>query len=124
MEDGAGLRLTTARYYTPNGTSIQAKGITPDVLVPLVAVKTDAVSKDHSNFLREKDLRHHLENGGNLQPADEKPEPPAMDESKSMPDKVTTDAKTKEQLKNDNQLNTALLVLKSLDVLSWQKNVK
>ena len=124
MEDGAGLRLTTARYYTPNGTSIQAKGITPDVLVPLVAVKTDAVSKDHSNFLREKDLRHHLENGGNLQPADEKPEPPAMDESNSMPDKVTTDAKTKEQLKNDNQLNTALLVLKSLDVLSWQKNVK
>jgi len=34
MSDGSGLRLTTARYYTPSGTSIQATGITPDLLVP------------------------------------------------------------------------------------------
>ena len=33
MSNGAGLRLTTARYYTPNGRSIQAKGITPDIIV-------------------------------------------------------------------------------------------
>ena len=33
MEDGSALRLTTARYYTPNGRSIQAKGIEPDIVV-------------------------------------------------------------------------------------------
>ena len=32
LENEAGLRLTTARYYTPAGTSIQAKGITPDIV--------------------------------------------------------------------------------------------
>jgi len=33
LEDGSALRLTTARYYTPNGRSIQAKGIEPDIVV-------------------------------------------------------------------------------------------
>jgi len=122
MADGAGLRLTTARYYTPNGTSIQAKGITPDVLVPRVAVKAEDSPKGPMEFLREKDLRHHLENGGNLKPVDEEPEPATINESNLLSDKVATDEKTKERLKNDNQLNTALLVLKSLNVLSSGQN--
>jgi carboxyl-terminal processing protease len=121
MAAGSGLRLTTARYYTPNGTSIQAKGITPDVLVPKVAAKEDESPKSPMKFLREKDLRHHLENGGNLEPKDEEPTPPTIDESNLISDKVTIDEKTKEKLKNDNQLNTALLVLKSLNVLSGKK---
>ena len=120
MADGAGLRLTTARYYTPSGTSIQATGIIPDVLVPKIAAKEDDSPKDPKEFFREKDLRHHLENGGNLEPAGEKPEPPSIDESNLISDKVTIDEKTKEKLKDDNQLNTALLVLKSLNILSRQ----
>ena len=115
MADGAGLRLTTARYYTPSGTSIQATGITPDVLVPEIDAKLDDNDKGPMKFLREKDLRHHLENGANIEP---KSEPQTIEKSGLISDKVTIDEKTKEKLKNDNQLNTALLVLKSLNVLS------
>jgi carboxyl-terminal processing protease len=124
MADGAGLRLTTARYYTPNGTSIQARGITPDVLVPKITAEEEESSKGPHEFFREKDLRHHLENGGNLQSTDEKPQPPTIDESNLISDKVTIAEETKEKLKNDNQLNTALLVLKSLNVLSGQSTSK
>jgi carboxyl-terminal processing protease len=67
--DEAGLRLTTALYYTPKGTSIQAKGIGPDITVPPAEVK-EAAGRDH---LREKDLPKHFnqepvpENGGQFQ---------------------------------------------------------
>ena len=124
MADGAGLRLTTARYYTPNGTSIQATGITPDVLVPKIAAAEEESPKGPTEFFREKDLRHHLENGGNLKSTDEKPQPPTIEESNLISDKVTIAEETKEKLKNDNQLNTALLVLKSLNVLSGQSSEK
>ena len=50
------LRLTTARYYTPSGRSVQAGGIQPDVAVPQL---TDADYKDRV-LIREADLRHHL----------------------------------------------------------------
>jgi len=116
MADGAGLRLTTARYFTPSGTSIQAKGITPDVLVPKVTADEEDSPKGSMNFLREKDLRHHLENGDNLDEADEVPEPPTIEESNLISDKVTIDEDTREKLKNDNQLITSLLVLKSLNL--------
>jgi carboxyl-terminal processing protease len=124
MADGTGLRLTTARYYTPNGTSIQATGITPDVLVPKIAAAEEDSPKGPTEFFREKDLRHHLENGGNLKSTDEKPQPPTIEESNLISDKVTIAEETKEKLKNDNQLNTALLVLKSLNVLSGQSSEK
>ncbi|KPK27144.1 MAG: peptidase S41 [Desulfobacterales bacterium SG8_35_2] len=124
MADGAGLRLTTARYYTPSGTSIQATGITPDVLVPKIAAEEEESPKGPHEFFREKDLRHHLENGGNLQTTDEKRQPPTIDESDLISDQVTIAEETKEKLKNDNQLNTALLVLKSLNVLSGQSTNK
>jgi len=51
-----GLKLTTARYYTPNGRSIQAKGIEPDVTVD--------DGRDSTNRLREANLEHHLETPG------------------------------------------------------------
>jgi len=115
MADGAGLRLTTARYYTPSGTSIQATGITPDVLVPAVAAEEDDNDKGPMKFLREKDLRHHLENGAEIKP---KPEPQTIEKSGLISKNVTINEKTKEKLKNDYQLNTALLVLKSMDMVA------
>jgi len=124
MGDGAGLRLTTARYYTPNGTSIQATGITPDVLVPKTAAAEEDSQKEGKEFFREKDLRHHLENGGNLQEEGEKPKPPTIEESNLISDKVTIDEATNEKLKDDNQLKTALLVLKSLNLVSGQNSVQ
>jgi carboxyl-terminal processing protease len=59
LSDGAGLRLTTAKYYTPNGTSIQATGITPDILVQ---IKPKDKEGKKSTSLREKDLKGHLQN--------------------------------------------------------------
>jgi carboxyl-terminal processing protease len=53
LPNGAGLRLTTARYYTPSGHSIQADGIHPDVLV-------DAAHATGFPLIREKDLEGHL----------------------------------------------------------------
>ncbi len=50
------IKLTTARYYTPNGQSIQAKGITPDIM--------DQTETDDKR-LREADLNRHLSNGKN-----------------------------------------------------------
>lgn len=58
LSDGAGLRLTTSKYYTPKGISIQNTGITPDIVVKLEA-KNGA--KEHP-VLREKDLERHLKN--------------------------------------------------------------
>src|SRR5947209_17825899 len=52
----AALRLTTARYYTPSGRSVQAGGIQPDIAVPQL---TDPDYKDRK-FIREADLRRHL----------------------------------------------------------------
>src|SRR5690606_20780846 len=55
LGNNTAIKLTTARYYTPNGQSIQAKGITPDIL--------DASAKDEFERLREADLDRHLSNG-------------------------------------------------------------
>ncbi|MBI3378360.1 MAG: S41 family peptidase [Nitrospirae bacterium] len=58
LSDGSGLRLTTARYYTPKGISIQSTGITPDIIVKLE--QKNGV-KEHT-VVREKDLERHLKN--------------------------------------------------------------
>lgn len=54
------LKLTTARYYTPNGRSIQAQGIKPDIEVREAEL---TLRDDRPEFLKEKDLSGHLENG-------------------------------------------------------------
>ncbi len=58
LSDGSGLRLTTARYYTPKGISIQSTGITPDIIVKL---EQKNGTKEHP-VVREKDLERHLKN--------------------------------------------------------------
>lgn len=72
LENEAGLRLTTARYYTPSGTSIQAKGITPDIVVRPMELKE--VQDGFS--VREKDLENHFESEGKIQSDLEKKEAP------------------------------------------------
>ena len=75
LSDGSGLRLTTARYYTPKGRLIQNKGIVPDIVVenkPIKSAKlTEAEKKAHA--VREKDLKNHLKgNEKSLQNKNEK----------------------------------------------------
>ena len=57
LSDESGLRLTTAKYYTPKGTSIQARGIAPDIEVLQSEVKEIA----ELNHFREKDLKNHFD---------------------------------------------------------------
>lgn len=61
MGDGSGLKLTVARYYTPNGTSIQAKGIEPDVRVDEVDGKAFSEAIVQKNVKREADIKGHLQ---------------------------------------------------------------
>jgi len=63
LDDGSGLRLTTARYYTPNGKSIQATGIIPDVIVKETAFHSKE-EKEKIRYIKEKDLKGHFEPEG------------------------------------------------------------
>ena len=60
--DGAALRLTTARYYTPAGQVIQGNGITPDVPLKRIYPQKDKKEKEEQqlHFVREKDLKNIL----------------------------------------------------------------
>lgn len=62
LSNDAGLKLTVARYYTPSGRSIQAKGIEPDVPLDYVDEKTLKSIRDQNKTFREKDLEGHFEN--------------------------------------------------------------
>ncbi|HSO08995.1 MAG TPA: S41 family peptidase [Desulfoprunum sp.] len=106
LPDGAGLRMTTARYYTPANRSIQALGINPDVEVPAQEpAKDDAPTNDET--LRENDLDNHIDDR-------KEPTPPAM----------SIDPEIREKLKSDPQLNTALNILKSLDLFSSYRKLQ
>jgi carboxyl-terminal processing protease len=59
--NGAAVKLTTARYYTPSGRSIQAEGIEPDIA--LARVKLEALEKAEFKPVKEVDLSRHLQNG-------------------------------------------------------------
>jgi carboxyl-terminal processing protease len=73
LPERAGLRLTTMRYYTPNGHAIQARGIRPDVLVQAAYVDDDSFG-----VLKESDLENHLPAEGPTRPAERPPpKPPA-----------------------------------------------
>jgi carboxyl-terminal processing protease len=93
------IKLTTALYFTPNGRSIQAEGIVPDIWV-----ERSTVTKVKSNPFRikEKDLAGHLANG------DENPEVVKEDKDDDTMDLSAT----------DYQLNEALILLKGINILS------
>jgi carboxyl-terminal processing protease len=59
--NGGAVKMTTARYYTPSGRSIQAEGIVPDVA--LSKVKLEALAQSDFDPLKEADLTRHLTNG-------------------------------------------------------------
>ena len=62
LSDGSGLKLTVALYYTPNGSSIQAEGIVPDLEIPFEAPRSD--DKDNPRLLlREQDLNQERQKG-------------------------------------------------------------
>jgi carboxyl-terminal processing protease len=99
LSDGSAVRLTTARYYTPKGRSIQTTGITPDIAVKL---KAKEGAQTHPVF-REKDLDKHLDNDVNGDSETKKEtEKEAVEE---VPNKISDD--------NDAQLDRAVDLLKT-----------
>ena len=103
LGNGSALKLTTARYYTPSGASIQAKGITPDIVLDDVKIS----KRDDNGFkpTKEKDLAGHLENGD----ADKVKKKSSKDK-KEMKDKMI-------MAKDDYALYEALNLLKGLSLV-------
>ncbi|MDD2897111.1 MAG: S41 family peptidase [Desulfuromonadaceae bacterium] len=114
LSDDSGLRLTTARYYTPKGRSIQAKGITPDIVVEAVELPKTTAKKD-SMHLREKDLENHFETEDKSGSGDTKKELKKTDKKDDKTEKVSN--KLEDALKNDYQVLRALDLLKGWDLI-------
>ena len=68
LTDNTAVKMTTARYFTPSGRSIQAEGIVPDIIVE--RVKVTAGEKTGFEPLREQDLSKHISNGNGKTDAD------------------------------------------------------
>jgi carboxyl-terminal processing protease len=100
MGDQSGLRLTTARYFTPSGVSIQARGITPDILVAPLVQEEKAVP-----HMREKDLENHFQPLENKQPEQDLDDAGLLEEDD----------------KSDYQLMRALDLLRGLEILNRQQ---
>ncbi|SCK06394.1 S41 family peptidase [Vogesella sp. LIG4] len=120
LSNDGGIKLTTARYFTPSGRSIQAKGIVPDI------VAADPNDDSSAFRIREADLDKHLTNpnGGeeapsktNSKPAAPQPQQPAKPAAKPG---EATDANGKPVV--DTQLEQALNVLKVQMILQQKKN--
>lgn len=102
LGNGTAIKLTTARYFTPSGQSIQAKGITPDIIVEDATIET----KQSSPLMRkEADLKNRLDN------------PQGGDGSEAQ-EVETTDASASSDEPADYQLGQALNLLKGLQILS------
>jgi carboxyl-terminal processing protease len=111
MANGAAVKLTTALYFTPNGRSIQAEGIQPDIKLErlqLASADTPAV-----DLLKEVNLSGHLENG-------------KSSDGNSLPDGIEVNEETSDETaslaESDYQLYEALNLLKGLSLLQKQNS--
>ncbi len=105
LAGGAGLKLTTARYYTPKGRSIQAKGITPDIYVARLDLSA-ATKKEEPDF-HEKDLENHIS-------------APGKEEDSVKKDRIkapVSTGKPEEETAKDYQLSRALELVRGLDLI-------
>jgi len=115
------IKLTTARYYTPSGRSIQAKGIEPDIVVE------ESVNGDSFKRIREADLERHLENDREKdatakEPAKDSPKPQGKAPAPKGKGNGKDEGDEKEApieiaSKSDYQLNQAINLLKGLQIM-------
>ena len=104
LTDSTAVKMTTARYFTPSGRSIQAEGIVPDIIVERVKI----TASENADFepLREQDLTKHISNGNGKTDAEI---------AKQATDKKTSDAPL---AVTDYALSEALNLLKGINILS------
>jgi len=102
------IKLTIAKYYLPSGRTIQALGVTPDIIV-----SAGKVTQNDDGFqrIKEADLKKHLE--GELEKVDDS----VKKDKKIIKDEIKK-LISKEDLLEDNQLNTSLAILKSLIIMN------
>lgn len=116
LGNNTAIKLTTARYFTPKGRSIQATGIVPDI----VAEDPATAAQDNAFRLREADLERHLVNGNKKDEHEESPAKPLAAPKASPKTKDGETAKPEFAefgSKNDFQLNQALNLLKGMHIL-------
>ena len=112
------LKLTVARYYLPSGRTIQAKGVTPDIIVHLGKIDYT----DDPVLLKEKDLKKHLENELEKIDADAPKTEKENNNEKSDAKEENKTLITEKMLYNDAQLKSAVDILKALIIT--QKGTK
>ena len=105
--DGAAMRLTTARYYTPSGRSIQSLGVSPDILVKQRVRSDEDPEKDQNLQRFEADLENSLSNDSLTE-----------DERNFLENERKQQEETAKMRNDDYQLSYALDVLKGLATLS------
>ena len=115
LRDGSGLKLTIARYYTPNGHSIQAKGIVPDVVVEQGHLSKEE-RKRHPH-LKEKDLKNHISAVPEEGLSREMKEDIRQIRGVKVPGEGASDV-VKRLVEEDNQVRTALDILTSWETFS------
>jgi len=114
LRDGYGLKLTIARYYTPRGRSIQAKGIEPDITVYHSILDQQDLAADEKRILKEKDLQNHL----NAEPGKSVDDKKQNRESRQKNRQPSHGPLDPERLESDNQVVRALDILMGYDILT------
>jgi carboxyl-terminal processing protease len=109
LDDSSALRLTTARYFTPKGRSIQAMGIVPDIVMESTPQQEAKADEKRRQSIREENLPGHLQN----QKQTPSPEQGEKEKEKQIPSSAPTGD---DSIDNDAQLKRALDLLKSWDV--------
>lgn len=125
LDEKTAVKLTTARYFTPSGRSIQAKGIEPDISIEPLQLASSSDDKDEKesdkfNSLTEADLTGHLSNPNGKSKTKDKKEDTSKnknDDNAEDKNKAETPKKDKNLAKTDYQLFEALNVLKSMNLV-------
>lgn len=116
------MKLTIARYYTPSGRSIQAKGIEPDIFLKFRRLAPEELTVDES-LLKEKDLENHLEAepGAEGDTEDESEDAPNEKERRMREMDLRVGPLRLEVLQSDNQVMRALEILVGYDIFQSLK---
>ncbi|MCK5523793.1 MAG: S41 family peptidase [Thiomargarita sp.] len=117
MNNNAALKLTTARYFTPLGRSIQAEGIKPDIILNKVEIASDG-EESSSLRIKEADLAGHLDNGNSKKESEKKTD---SQKKTTIQLNQTTDETDEPLIKKDYAIYEALNLLKGMNIMKMHR---